>query len=72
VHDSELAYTLYMYLIHERNLAAAAEAMHMHRNSLVYRIKKINTLINDNYESYRERQYLILSYEINHSPPPKR
>lgn len=63
-HDSELAYTLYMYLIHERNIAAASTAMHMHRNSLVYRIKKINLLIGDNYESYRERQYLILSYEI--------
>lgn len=65
-HDSELAYTLYMYLIHERNIATASSEMHMHRNSLVYRIKKINSLIGDNYENYRERQYLILSYEINH------
>lgn len=63
-HHSELAYTLYMYLIHERNIAAASKAMHMHRNSLVYRIQKINTLIDDNFESYRERQYLILSYEL--------
>lgn len=71
-HDSELAYTLYMYLICERNLAKAAYAMHMHRNSLVYRVKKINSLIDNNYESYRERQYLILSYEISHSSTQRR
>jgi hypothetical protein len=63
-HNSELAYTLYMYLINERSIAMASVSMNMHRNSLVYRIKKINSLIGDDYESYRERQYLILSYEL--------
>lgn len=64
-HHSELAYTLYMYLTHERNLAATAEAMQMHRTSLVYRFKKIDTLLNDDFNDYRERMYLILSYEMN-------
>lgn len=64
--DSELAYTLYMYLIHERNISTAAGAMHMHRNSLVYRINRITALIGeDKFDNYRERQYLILSYEVN-------
>jgi DNA-binding PucR family transcriptional regulator len=54
-----------MYLIHERNLAAAAEAMDMHRTSLVYRFKKINSLIGDDFDDYRNRLYLILSYEMN-------
>lgn len=66
-HHSELAYTLYMYLIHERNLAAASEAMEMHRSSLVYRFRKINGLIGDDFEDCRERMYLILSYEMNKS-----
>ena len=39
-HHSEFAYTLYMYLTHERNLAATSEAMDMHRTSLVYRVKR--------------------------------
>ena len=56
-------YTLYMYLTHERNLAATSEAMDMHRTSLVYRFKKINTLIGEDFDDYRERMYLILSYE---------
>lgn len=64
-HHSELAYTLYMYLAHERNLAAASEAMDMHRSSLVYRFKKIYSLVGENFDDYRERMYLILSYEMN-------
>ncbi len=64
-HHSEFAYTLYMYLTHERNLAATSEAMDMHRTSLVYRFKKINTLIGEDFDDYRERMYLILSYEMN-------
>lgn len=65
-HNSALSYTLYMYLVHERNLAAAAEAMEMHRTSLVYRFKKINSLIGEDFDDYKERLYLILSYEMNH------
>lgn len=64
-HRSELAYTLYMYLIHERNLAATADAMEMHRTSLVYRFKKINALLDDDFDDYSERMYMILSYEMN-------
>ena len=64
-HHSELAYTLYMYLIYERNLAAASEAMNMHRTSLIYRFKKIISLIGEDYSDYKERLYLILSYEMN-------
>ena len=54
-----------MYLIHERNLAATSEAMKMHRSSLIYRFKKINALLKDDFEDYSERMYLILSYEMN-------
>lgn len=64
-HHSELAYTLYMYLTHERNLAAASEAMNMHRSSLVYRFKRIDALLGDDFDDYRERMYMILSYEMN-------
>lgn len=63
-HHSKLAYTLYMYLIHERNLAATADAMSMHRTSLVYRFKKIHSLLGDDFDDYNERMYMILSYEM--------
>lgn len=62
---SQLAYTLYMYLFHERNIGATAAAMHMHRSSLTYRFKKIFALIGENFDDAKERHYLILSYELN-------
>ena len=64
-HHSELTVERCVYLTHERNLAATAEAMDMHRSSLVYRFKKIHSLLEDDFEDYRERMYLILSYEIS-------
>lgn len=61
---THLAEILYVYLICERNIATASEHMQMHRNTLVYRLKKINSLVTINYESYEERQHIILSYEL--------
>ena len=62
--QTHLAEILYVYLICERNIATASEHMQMHRNTLVYRLKKINSLVTINYESYEERQHIILSYEL--------
>ena len=63
--DTELAETLYMYLRNERNYSMTAESMYVHRNTILYRLKKIDSLVNINYDDYKERQYLILSYELN-------
>lgn len=57
----------HMYLFYERNIGAAADAMNMHRSSLTYRLKKIYSLIGDDFEDARERQYMILSYELSKS-----
>lgn len=65
VHNSDLAYTFYMYLVHERNLSSTADAMFMHRSTLIYRFKKIQSLLNnDVFDDYKERMYMILSYEM--------
>ena len=63
-HGSDLAYTLYIYLMNERNTVTTAAAMFMHRNSIVYRVRKITSLIGDDFDDYFERQYLILSYKL--------
>ena len=61
---ANLAYILYMYLVCERNTAVTAQAMYIHRNTLVYRLKKINSLIDFDYDNYQERQHIILSFEF--------
>ena len=63
-HDNDLAYTLYMYILHERNSTAAAAAMSVHRNTMIYRLKKIDSIVSIQYEEVEERQYIILSYEL--------
>lgn len=63
---TELAKTLYLYLVHERNIAATSAAMFMHRNSIVYRIKRIESLVGSDFEDAAERQYLMLSYRMMH------
>lgn len=63
-HNTNLAHILYTYLICERNMNSAAQVLYIHRNTLVYRLKKINSLISIDYEDYLERQHIILSYEL--------
>ncbi|MDS0526702.1 helix-turn-helix domain-containing protein [Clostridium sp. SHJSY1] len=63
--DTELAYTLYMYIVNERNLINTANTIHVHRNTVVYRLKKINSLINLDLDDYNTRQYITLSFAMS-------
>lgn len=63
-HHTGYANMLYHYLICERNITAASEALHVHRNTLVYQLKKIDSIISFSYDDYRERQHMILSFEM--------
>ena len=58
--------TLYQYLAHDRNLVDTAKAMYIHRNSLLYRIRKIKSLVHSELETRQERLYIQLSYAISH------
>lgn len=63
-HNTELAYTLYMYYLNDRNLVQTAKAMNMHRSSLNYRFDKIIELVGELPASATERHYYILSYQF--------
>lgn len=62
--NSELFKTLYEFLIHERNLVKTAAALNIHRNTLIYRLNKIDTITGVDLENEDVRQYLILSFKI--------
>lgn len=64
---TNLTDTLFQYLVHERNPHLTAESMHLHRNTIVYRIKKISEIVSINYDDPKERQYILLSYHLNHT-----
>ena len=54
--------TLEVYLRCERDQTRTAKELSIHRNSLVYRIKKIESMIPVNLNDDRQRLYLSLSY----------
>lgn len=63
--NSELYDTLYQYLIHERSILQGAEAMHIHKNSFLYRMNKIRELTNVDLDDPSQRNYLLLSYLLD-------
>ena len=62
--ETDFAYTLYIYLIYERSLTLTASHLFVHRNTLVYRMKKIAALVPYDAMSAKERLYYIISYEF--------
>ena len=62
--QTDYARILYTWLTSERNMATTAKELFLHRNTLIYRMKKINTMINVDFDDYYERQRIILSYEF--------
>ncbi len=59
---SELYDTLYQYLLHERSVLKGSEALHIHKNSFLYRMQRIREITGLNLEEPLERTYLLLSY----------
>lgn len=63
-HGTHLAESLYAYLLYERNYTLSAEAIFIHRNTMIYRIRKIREMTGIDFDDVQERQYLLLSCEV--------
>ncbi len=64
-HGSEYLLTLWVFLRHERNLVKTATDLNLHRNSLVYRVKKITELLEDvDLDDSETREHLMMSYRL--------
>ena len=61
VHNTELRKLLYCYLRNERNLTHTAAEMSMHRNTVVYKVKAITDLIEDDLDDPIIRLRVLLS-----------
>lgn len=62
--NTQLVKTLYYYLLEERSLMKAGEVIGVHRNSIVYRMNKIEETYNFNLEDREVRKNLIASLEL--------
>ena len=47
IHHASLCHTLHQYLRQNQNLVVTSQILHIHRNTLVYRLEKIRQLIGD-------------------------
>lgn len=64
--------TLKGYLLNERDIPKAAEALIVHRSTLIYRIKKIISMTNLNLEDQEQRLYLLISLKLLEQEEMKR
>ena len=60
----EMFHTLKVFLDCERSIPNTAAALFRHRNTVVYRIKKIQNFLQCDLDDSRERQYCWLSIQI--------
>lgn len=63
-HKTEYLKTLYTFMTHLRSLAATAEALFIHRNTLAYRLSKIQELLGSQLEDKDLSMKIFVSYKI--------
>ncbi len=61
---SELVQTLEAFFSHQENLARTAEALHLHRNSLAYRVRRIQEISNVSLDDAEARFRLQLALKL--------
>ncbi|MBR2561062.1 MAG: helix-turn-helix domain-containing protein [Eubacterium sp.] len=64
IHHTEFARTLQTYLMKERSQSRTAEALHLHRNTLTYRLQRIRELLNCDLDNDDTRLHLLLSFRF--------
>ena len=62
--NSDLRDTLFVYLMRDRNISAAARDLHVHRNTVIYKLNQIKSLIGDKADDPYVRHNLISSCMI--------
>lgn len=55
---------LYTYLCCERNAAEAAKALYIHRNTMLYKVRKIEDIMGQGLEDPALRERLLFSYHV--------
>ncbi len=62
---TDFYHTFEVYLQCERNYARTAAALHIHRNTLLYRVERISDLIETDLDDWEVRLHLILSMKLH-------
>ena len=65
MNQSNLLNTLRVYLEHDRNAQRCANLLYLHRNSLQYRVRRIQEIAKIDLDNPEERAYLRLSFMLS-------
>ena len=65
LHKTELYHTLETYLTLDENLNKAAEVLHIHMNTLLYRLKRISEITNIDLKSPHQKIMIYLDFKLN-------
>lgn len=63
-HGTNFTEVLFAYLINERNTTLTAKALYLHRNTMMYKINKIEEIIGCTLEDPLLRERLMFSYRV--------
>lgn len=63
-HGTQLYESLFVYLRCERNIVAAASQLFLHRNSMAYRVQRIEALTGSDFDDFDTRAHVLISYLI--------
>ena len=64
-HGTDFYQTMYVYIKNERSPLATAKELNLHRNTLAYRLKRLQELFAINLDDPRVRFHLLLSFELD-------
>ncbi|RAK11775.1 PucR-like helix-turn-helix protein [Halanaerobium saccharolyticum] len=67
--ETEFAFTLYQYLLSFKDNNYTAKKLNIHRNTLSYRLKKAEKIMQYNLEDHQQCRYLKLSFDFVFSSP---
>ena len=63
-HKTSFTDSLYMYLKHSRNITNTAKALHLHRNSMIYHLKRIEEILNFSLSDNEMLLHIELSFRL--------
>jgi DNA-binding PucR family transcriptional regulator len=65
LHKTELYHTLETYLTLDENLNKASDVLHIHMNTLLYRLKRISEITNIDLKSPHQKIMIYLDFKLN-------
>ena len=63
-HNTEYLHTLYVWLRCERSAVRCLDELHIHRNTLLYRLERLKALCGEDFSDPDSREYLLLSMRL--------